>query len=223
MKTILIVEDNNDMQELLTSMLTADYEVVNAYSGTEGLLLFEKYSVSLILLDRLLPGKSGDDVLKAIRQTSQVPIIMLTALDDSNDIADLLVAGANDYVTKPFDIDVLKARIMVQLRQAANGAMVEQPITYRNVTLYPSEFVMKNGELTSSLKKKECDLLHLLFSNPKTIFTREQLYEHIWHTSYLGDENTVNVHLSNLRHKLAQLDPEHAYIETVWGIGVRLA
>lgn len=223
MKTILIVEDSDDMQGLLTSMLSSDYQIINAYSGTEGLLLFKKYPVSLILLDRLLPGKSGDEVLQIIRQTSQVPIIMLTALDDATDIADLLVAGANDYVTKPFDINVLKARIMVQLRQAGAEANDEQPIIYQQLTLYPQEFVVKKGTVSCPLKKKECAILTLLFKNPQQIFTREQLYEQVWQTPYLGDENTINVHLSNLRNKLAKLDPDHSYIKTIWGIGVRLA
>lgn len=223
MKTILIVEDSDDMQGLLTSMLSSDYQVISAYSGTEGLLLFKKYPVSLILLDRLLPGKSGDEVLQIIRQTSQVPIIILTALDDASDIADLLVAGANDYVTKPFDINVLKARIMVQLRQTGVEVKDEQPIVYQQLTLYPQEFVVKKGAVSCPLKKKECAILTLLFKNPQQIFTREQLYEQVWQTPYMGDENTINVHLSNLRNKLAKLDPGHSYIKTIWGIGVRLA
>lgn len=223
MKTILIVEDSDDMQGLLTSMLSSEYQVVSAYSGTEGLMLFEKYPVSLILLDRLLPGKSGDEVLQIIRQTSQVPIIILTALDEASDIADLLVAGANDYVTKPFDINVLKARIMVQLRQTGVDMNDERPIVYQQLTLYPQEFVVKKGTASCPLKKKECAILKLLFMNPQQIFTREQLYEQVWQTPYMGDENTINVHLSNLRNKLAKLDPDRAYIKTIWGIGVRLA
>lgn len=154
MKTILIVEDSDDMQGLLTSMLSAEYQVVSAYSGTEGLMLFEKYPVSLILLDRLLPGKSGDEVLQIIRQTSQVPIIMFTALDEASDIADLLVAGANDYVTKPFDINVLKARIMVQLRPTGTDITDEHPLTYQQLTLYPHEFMVKRGTASCSLKKR---------------------------------------------------------------------
>lgn len=223
MKTILIVEDSDDMQGLLTSMLSSEYQVISAYSGTEGLLLFKKYPVSLILLDRLLPGKSGDEVLQIIRQTSQVPIIMLTALDDATDIADLLVAGANDYVTKPFDINVLKARIMVQMRQTGVDINDERPIVYQQLTLYPQEFVVRKGTASCPLKKKECEILKLLFKNPQQIFTREQLYEQVWQTPYMGDENTINVHLSNLRNKLAKLDPDRAYIKTIWGIGVRLA
>ena len=222
MKTILIIEDNNDMQQLLSGFLAPTFNLVQAYSGTEGLLQFNANHVDLVLLDRLLPGKSGDDVLEIIRQTSQVPIIILTALDDTNDIAKLLLAGANDYVTKPFNINELQARIAVQLRQSQPAASTA-PLTYKRLTLMPDQFTVTNGTDSCSLKRKECELLALLFENSTTIFTREQLYERIWQTPYLGDENTINVHLSNLRRKLHQLDPDHDYIETIWGIGVRLA
>ncbi|WP_461244660.1 response regulator transcription factor [Secundilactobacillus muriivasis] len=222
MKTILIIEDNDDMQQLLSGFLAPTFNLVQAYSGTEGLLQFNANHVDLVLLDRLLPGKSGDDVLEIIRQTSQVPIIILTALDDTNDIAKLLLAGANDYVTKPFNINELQARIAVQLRQSQPVASTA-PLTYKRLTLMPDQFTVTNGTDSCSLKRKECELLALLFENSTTIFTREQLYERIWQTPYLGDENTINVHLSNLRRKLHQLDPDHDYIETIWGIGVRLA
>lgn len=222
MKTILIIEDNDDMQQLLSGFLAPTFKLVQAYSGTEGLLQFNANHVDLVILDRLLPGKSGDDVLEIIRQTSQVPIIILTALDDTNDIATLLLAGANDYVTKPFNINELQARIAVQLRQK-QPATTTAPLTYKRLTLMPDQFTITNGTDSCSLKRKECELLALLFENSTTIFTREQLYERIWQTPYLGDENTINVHLSNLRHKLHQLDPDHDYIETIWGIGVRLA
>lgn len=223
MKTILIIEDNDDMQQLLSGFLAPTFKLVQAYSGTEGLLQFNANHVDLVILDRLLPGKSGDDVLEIIRQTSQVPIIILTALDDTNDIATLLLAGANDYVTKPFNINELQARIAVQLRQSQPATATTAPLTYKQLTLIPDQFTITNGTDSCSLKRKECELLALLFENSTTIFTREQLYERIWQTPYLGDENTINVHLSNLRRKLHQLDPDHDYIETIWGIGVRLA
>lgn len=223
LKTILIIEDNNDMQQLLSGFLASKFKLVQAYSGTEGLLQFNATPVDLVILDRLLPGKSGDDVLDTIRKTSQVPIIILTALDDTNDIAKLLLMGANDYVTKPFNINEFQARIAVQLRQTQPVRSVTVPLTYKKLTLIPDQFTVTNGTDSCSLKRKECELLALLFENSTTIFTREQLYERIWQTPYLGDENTINVHLSNLRRKLHQLDSEHDYIETIWGIGVRLS
>lgn len=113
---ILIIEDNNEISEMLATILAADYTVQQAYSGTEGLLLFQQDAFDLILLDRMLPGKDGTQVLQEIRQTSTVPVIILTALDEPADVSTLLLAGANDYLTKPFNVEELKARIIVQLR-----------------------------------------------------------------------------------------------------------
>lgn len=205
---------------MLNNVLATHYQVINAYSGTEGLLLFKEQHVDLVLLDRLLPGKSGDEVLVEIRQNSSVPIIMLTALDDSAEIAQILMKGANDYVTKPFNIDELQARIAVQLRSSVGDSHSE--LSYKQLTLLPNEYAVKNDQQVVTLKQKEFNILQLLFENPHMIFTKEQLYERIWSEPYFGDDNTINVHLSNLRNKLASLDDDQ-YIETIWGIGVRLA
>lgn len=222
MKTILIIEDNNDMQEMLKQILSPSYQIVSAFSGTEGLLIFNE-NIDLILLDRMLPGKSGDDVLTEIRQQSHVPIIMLTALDDTDEIAQLLVAGANDYITKPFDMTELKARIIVQLRQNVTREAEKDALTFQQLTLLRHEYCVTNGNQTIGLKKKEFEIAWQLFNHPNQIFTKEQLYEAVWQEPYYDDENTINVHLSNLRNKLTQLDQTHEYIETIWGIGVRLS
>lgn len=222
MDKILIIEDNNDMQQLLKKVFSAQYETVSAFSGTEGLLLFEQQTFQLILLDRMLPGKSGDIVLQEIRKSSEIPVIMITALDDSSEKAQLLLAGADDYITKPFDIDELQARIVVQLRNHS-GQNIKDILQYKNLVLLPSEYAISNGKEQCMLKRKEFDILKLLFNNPQMIFTKEKLYEIVWAEKYYGDENTINVHISNLRKKLAQLDDTEQYIETIWGIGVRLA
>lgn len=222
MDKILIIEDNNDMQQLLKKVFSAQYETVSAFSGTEGLLLFEQQTFQLILLDRMLPGKSGDIVLQEIRKSSEIPVIMITALDDSSEKAQLLLAGADDYITKPFDIDELQARIVVQLRNHS-GQNIKDILQYKNLVLLPSEYAISNGKEQCMLKRKEFDILKLLFNNPQMIFTKEKLYEMVWAEKYYGDENTINVHISNLRKKLAQLDDTEQYIETIWGIGVRLA
>ncbi|WP_412989663.1 response regulator transcription factor [Pediococcus siamensis] len=222
MKTILIVEDNDEMQQLLQKVLANNYQIRSAYSGTEGLLLFKESTVDLVVLDRMLPGKSGDEVLKEIRTQSQVPIIILTALDARADVAKLLLAGANDYVTKPFDIEELQARIRVQLRDHVKTS-VPAATRYKNINLLPATFSISNGDETELLKKKEFEILQTLFTHPKQIFTKEQLYQTVWHEAYYDDDNTMNVHLSHLRKILQKLDPQNDYIETVWGIGVKLA
>ena len=228
MARILIVEDNNEIQEILRTLLSEEHEVIQAFSGTEGMIRFEQGDIDLILLDIMLPGKNGDQVLKAIRQDSSVPVIMLTALSDKKLISQYLLDGANDYIVKPFDLDEVFARVMVQLRQNSDKqpAEIEYPDKLihqlKNIQFDADSFEIKNSQETIRLAKKECLILQTLLGHPKKIFTKEELYELVWEDTYLPGDNTLNTHLSNLRKKLSQLDPEQEYIETIWGVGVRL-
>lgn len=205
---ILIIEDNNEISEMLATILAADYTVQQAYSGTEGLLLFQQDAFDLILLDRMLPGKDGTQVLQEIRQTSTVPVIILTALDEPADVSTLLLAGANDYLTKPFNVEELKARIIVQLRTNKQAPPVASSLSYKNIQLLPDSFQLQRGEATVQLKKKEFEIFSLLLANPKKVYTKEMLYEAVWQEPYYGEENTINVHISHLRSKIKTLDPE---------------
>ena len=228
MARILIVEDNNEIQEILRTLLSEEHEVIQAFSGTEGMIRFEQGDIDLILLDIMLPGKNGDQVLKAIRQDSSVPVIMLTALSDKKLISQYLLDGANDYIVKPFDLDEVFARVTVQLRQNSDkqSAEIEHPDKLiqqlKNIQFDADSFEIKNSQETIRLAKKECLILQTLLGYPKKIFTKEELYELVWEDTYLPGDNTLNTHLSNLRKKLSQLDPEQEYIETIWGVGVRL-
>lgn len=228
MARILIVEDNNEIQEILRTLLSEEHEVIQAFSGTEGMIRFEQGDIDLILLDIMLPGKNGDQVLKAIRQDSSVPVIMLTALSDKKLISQYLLDGANDYIVKPFDLDEVFARVTVQLRQNSDkqAAEIEHPDKLiqqlKNIQFDADSFEIKNSQETIRLAKKECLILQTLLGHPKKIFTKEELYELVWEDTYLPGDNTLNTHLSNLRKKLSQLDPEQEYIETIWGVGVRL-
>ena len=228
MARILIVEDNNEIQEILKTLLSEEHEVIQAFSGTEGMIRFEQGGIDLILLDIMLPGKNGDQVLKAIRQDSSVPVITLTALSDKKLISQYLLDGANDYIVKPFDLDEVFARVMVQLRQNSDKqpAEIEHPDKLiqqlKNIQFDADSFEIKNSQETIRLAKKECLILQTLLRHPKKIFTKEELYELVWEDTYLPGDNTLNTHLSNLRKKLSQLDPEQEYIETIWGVGVRL-
>ena len=228
MARILIVEDNNEIQEILRTLLSDEHEVIQAFSGTEGMIRFEQEAIDLILLDIMLPGKNGDQVLKAIRQDSSVPVIMLTALSDKKLISQYLLDGANDYIVKPFDLDEVFARVTVQLRQNSDkqAAEIEHPDKLiqqlKNIQFDADSFEIKNSQETIRLAKKECLILQTLLRHPKKIFTKEELYELVWEDTYLPGDNTLNTHLSNLRKKLSQLDPEQEYIETIWGVGVRL-
>ena len=228
MARILIVEDNNEIQEILKTLLSEEHEVIQAFSGTEGIMQFDKGGIDLVLLDIMLPGKNGDQVLQAIRQTSQTPVIMLTALGDKKLISQYLLDGANDYIVKPFDLDEVFARVTVQLRQNSDkqAAEIEHPDKLiqqlKNIQFDADSFEIKNSQETIRLAKKECLILQTLLRHPKKIFTKEELYEFVWEDTYLPGDNTLNTHLSNLRKKLSQLDPEQEYIETIWGVGVRL-
>ena len=228
MASILVIEDNNEIQEILRTLLAEEHEVIQAFSGTEGIMQFDKGGIDLVLLDIMLPGKNGDQVLQAIRQTSQTPVIMLTALGDKKLISQYLLDGANDYVVKPFDLDEVFARVTVQLRQSGEHQSGDRREidnlvqNFKNIQFDADSFEISSTTETIRLAKKECQILQMLLQHPKKIFTKEELYELIWEESYLPGDNTLNTHLSNLRKKLYQLDPNHEYIETIWGVGVRL-
>ncbi len=224
MQKILLIDDNPDIGAMLDTVLGDMYAITKAYSGTEGLLQTQQQTFDLILLDRMLPGKNGEEVLHDLRQTLITPIIMLTALSDKDDVARLLMAGATDYVTKPFNIKELKARIIVALRRntAPATSAVPAAVAFGPFTLAERDYTLHCQDQAVSLKKKEFDILKLLFQHPGQVFSKEALYAQVWHERYYGDENTINVHLTNLRKKLRQLDPHQEHIATVWGIGVKL-
>lgn len=195
MARILIIEDNNEIQEILRTLLSEEHEVIQAFSGTEGMIRFEQDNIDLILLDIMLPGKNGDQVLKAIRQASSVPVIMLTALSDKKLISQYLLDGANDYIVKPFDLDEVFARVTVQLRQKNSdkqSAEIENPDKLiqqlKNIQFDADSFEIKNSQETIRLAKKECLIFQTLLGHPKKIFTKEELYELVWEDTYLpGD------------------------------------
>ena len=223
MARILQIEDNEDIQNILFNLFSEEHEIIQAYSGTEGELLFQTQEIDLVLLDIMLPGKGGKEVLKFIRQRSAVPVIMLTALGDKHLISQYLLDGANDYIVKPFDLEEVYARVCVQLREHRKGSSATANIyQVKNITINPDSFEVSCKGKVIRLGKKEFQIFHTLLENPKKIFTKEDLYETVWEAPYLSGDNTLNAQLSNLRKKLAQVDGSTEYIETIWGLGVRL-
>ena len=229
MKTpnILVVEDDSHISDMLCQLLRQNsYAPTAAYSGTEALLTLSVAGFALILLDLMLPGKTGEEVLTEIRKTSPVhiPIIVLTARADKETTVNLLQMGADDYLAKPFDNSELLARIDVQLRRAAYSPAKPQPnrLVYKGLTLDGDSFDAFAGEKRAGLSKREYDILRLMMSYPQKVFTKNNLYESVWGGEFLGDDNTINVHISKLRAKLAAVSPEE-YIQTVWGIGFKMA
>ena len=220
MKKILIIEDDGDINNMLCDLLEQSGCIpVPAYSGTEALMRFGGETFELVLLDLMLPGKSGIDVLSEIRASSSVPVIALTAVSDKDSIVALLKAGANDYITKPFDNSELLARIEVQFR---NAAPTQQAATFKDITLDSERYDGFIGGQPLQLSKREFEILTLLMRNPKKVFTKNNLYESVWQDEFLGDDNTINVHISKIRAKIAKIKPGEEYIQTVWGIGFKM-
>ncbi|KRL54559.1 response regulator transcription factor [Furfurilactobacillus rossiae] len=219
MKKVLIIEDNQSLDDLLMTALQPHYDVQYVRDGAAGINTARNFGPDVILLDLMLPILSGDSVLKTIRQFSLVPIIVLTAVQDKERTVKLLQSGANDYVTKPFDLDELRARIEVQLRQPEVSPVIH---TFADISLNTDTYEVTRANHNITLSGKEFAILKLLIAHPHQVFSKADIYETIWNEPYIGAENTLAVHLSNLRKKInfAEL-PE--YIETVWGIGIRLS
>lgn len=220
---ILIVEDDMNINNLLKTALEENgYEVIQAFSGTEAKLLLQiEKNITLILLDLMLPGLSGEDLLKIIREKGNLPVIVLTAKDSLDEKIDLLTNGADDYITKPFDISEVLARIQVQLRHVSNESM-EGRLAFRGLELDDTTYQVKVGEIeVPKITKQEFLILELLVRHPNQVFSKEDIFAYAWNEPYMGETKTLDVHISNIRKKIKQVTDEE-YIETVWGIGYRL-
>jgi two-component system, OmpR family, response regulator len=222
MKNILIVEDDVDISNMLCEMLTQNgFAPTAAYSGSEAILRLGHERFDLVLLDLMLPGKTGLKVLEEFRAKSNVPVIVLTAVSDKDSIIKLLRTGSDDYLTKPFDNGELLARIEVQLRKIENSEKKSE-LVYKDLSLDLETFDAYIHGIAAGLSKTEFTILKILMSHPKKVFTKNNLYESVWGGEFLGDDNTINVHISKLRSKLAEINPNGEYIQTVWGIGFKM-
>ncbi len=224
MAEILIVEDDNNINSLLCELLKNENSVTSAFSGTEAMMIFNSdvNRFDLILLDLMLPGKSGEDIIREIRQVSAVPIIVLTAKGDTNTLVDILEMGADDYISKPFDVREVKARAKSHLRKKMdNHTFQEEVLKFEDLTLNISSRTAFVGENPITLTQKEFDMLSLFLHEPKRVFTKEILYTKVWGDMYYGDDNTINVHISRLRSKIKEY-MQKDIIDTVWGVGFRL-
>jgi DNA-binding response OmpR family regulator len=222
---ILVVEDDEDINRILRRYLEREhYEVVSAFSGTEAKLQLQINTFDLILLDLMLPGISGEELIKSIREASQTPILVVSAKGALEDKVNALKSGADDYMTKPFERDEVLARVEAILRRSArsnSSSDAEKDTVLKGLVLKPaSREVYVKGHLIS-LTAYEFDLLHLMLKYPERVFTKEQLYQEIWKEGYYGEDNTINVHVSNIRKKIKEYD-EDSYIKTVWGIGFKM-
>ena len=246
---VLIIDDDKEINLLLNSaFLQAGHKVMAGYNGLEALRCVRENHFDLIVLDIMLPFKSGDEVLREIRLLTDTPVLMLSAKDLTRTKVDLLGLGADDYVTKPFDIDELFARAEAIVRRCSSvrqGAVASRKaidmrskygrhirttsavasrkaIDMRGLSMDMETMEVALRGRTIRLTAKEYQILELLLSYPQKVFTKRNLFESVWGEAYLVEDNTLSVHVSNLRGKLQEICPEEKYIETVWGIGYRL-
>lgn len=218
--TILIIEDDKDINEMLTKLLTNNnYNVLNAYSGTEGVLVHND-NIDLILLDLMLPGKNGEEIIRELKNKNNVPVIVMSAIQDIDKKVDLFDLGANDYLTKPFHNDELLARIKVQLRDKNNT--ISNILKFKDVELNKVNFTVNCNNKEVAFTKKEFELLKLLMENENQTLTKSMIFDSIWNDENSADDNTLNVHISKIKNKLKECNPNEDYIETVWSIGYRL-
>lgn len=224
---ILIVEDDNEINHMLCELLQGSgYETQLAYSGTEALFYLEKQEVQAVILDLMLPGMTGEELLKKIKEMdAELPVIVASAKEDVQTRVELLRAGADDYVVKPFDTEELLARLEVALRRSGRtGGKAKQgeTIRFKDIVLEPDEYRVTVSGQEIALTRREFMILELLMSNPNKVFTKNNIYESVWNEEFVGEDNAVNVHISNIRQKLAKVNGEENYIQTVWGIGFKM-
>lgn len=222
MNKILIVEDDPKINKMVQTLLIKNkYTTAAAFSGTEALLLLEKESFDLVLLDLMLPGLSGEEILAKINKQFQIPIICVSAKDDLDTKLGMIRDGADDYITKPFNNEELIVRIGAVLRRMNKETSIDKTsiFTFKDLVLDGENHIVTINNKPIELTVKEYKILELLISNPKKVFTKQNIFESVWSEEYILDERVVTVHVSNLRNKLKHGD---AYIKTVWGIGYKM-
>lgn len=223
---ILLVEDDNEISEMLKSFLESEgYRIETAMDGEEAWHKFQCQNFSLILLDLMIPKINGMEIMKRIRKSSTIPIIIISAKYTDSDKTLGLGLGADDYITKPFSVTEVVARIKANIRRSTlyttGNKQDSELIMSGIITMNLEDYTVRKNEQKIELTAKEFDIMKLLMSNPKKVYTKAQIYAQVWKDAYMGDENAVNVHISRLRTKLEDDAKNPVYITTVWGIGYK--
>lgn len=217
---ILIVDDDENISEVINMYLySAGYETKRCFNGKDAVTMFNEFKPELVLLDIMLPGMDGIEVLKAIRKNSEIPVIMLTAIGETFDKVLALELGADDYIVKPFEPKELSARVKAVMRRFNYDSTDKIVIEFNDLLIDANSYnvVYKGNEV--KMPPKEFELLYFLANNKNKVFTREQLLCEVWGYDYPGDSRTVDVHVKRLREKVA--GGEVWSLETVWGVGYK--
>lgn len=223
---VLIVEDDENINNLLREALTKHgLNCTQAFSGTEGLIVFKGDKFDLVLLDLMMPGMDGQTLTQRIREVSKVPIIIVSAKSSVDSKVDLLTTGADDFIGKPFELKELIARVDVQLRRKESEAEVAEEtkiMQFKDLVLDEDKYAVTVNGKDIGLTRQEFKILELFLKYPGKVFSKREIYEYAWNDVYIGEDKTINVHISNIRTKIKKLTDEE-YIDTIWGVGFRLA
>lgn len=225
---VLIVEDDENINSLLREALTRHgLNCVQAYSGTDGLRIFKSDKFDLVLLDLMMPGMTGETLTQRIREVSKVPIIIVSAKSSVDSKVDLLSSGADDFIGKPFELKELIARVDVQLRKVSSeeeqGQLSDaKVIEFKDLRLDIENYTVTVKDTDIGLTRQEFKILELFLKYPGKVFSKREIYEYAWNDVYIGEDKTINVHISNIRTKIKKIT-EDEYIDTIWGVGFRLA
>ncbi|MBP5179894.1 MAG: response regulator transcription factor [Clostridiales bacterium] len=225
---VLIVEDDESINNLIRVALTKHgLNCTQAFSGTEGLIVFKEDKFDLVLLDIMMPGMDGQALTRRIREVSQTPIIIVSAKSSVDSKVDLLTLGADDFISKPFELKELIARVDVQLRKRNEGKNTEsesesEVLSFKDMTLDGQTYSVTVKDNDIGLTRQEFKILELFLKNPGKVFSKREIYEYAWNDIYIGEDKTINVHISNIRTKIKKYS-EDEYIDTIWGVGFRLS
>lgn len=224
---ILVIEDDIDINGLISRYLQKqNYSVYSAFDGKEALELISSNDFHLIILDLMLPEVEGYSVLKIIRKHKNVPVLILSAKNDEIDKIEALDLGADDYITKPFTVGELLARVNAQIRRFVllnnSNQLTSNILKFKNLQLNSDTYEVFKDDIPISLSAKEFEILKLFIENPNKVFSKPHIYREIWKDEYLGDDNAIMVQINRLRSKIEDNTSEPSYIQTVWGIGYKL-
>lgn len=225
MHCVLIVEDDSDINNFINDyFVIKGYATIQAFSGTEGLLrLKSEKNICCVILDLMLPGISGEEIIQEIRKVSDVPIITVSAKNEEEAKIEVLKLGADDFLLKPFNLEELQLKVERNIQKYLNQQVsYKKNKEFKNIILNQDTREVFVGGQNVYFTSKEFDILMLLIQNPNKVISKEKIFKEVWHEDYCIDTQTVTVHIKNIRKKIKEINPTTPTIETVWGIGFKI-